>query len=143
VLAVVDEAKLPPIPYLLAVCMASNAGSVATFTGNPQIMLIGVSSHLPYASFAAYMALPAALSTACVIAVLLWVFRAQLPRLRFTPRPAPPPIDRYLMTLCLTVLLGVIAAFFAGAPMGWSALAGAAVVMTLGRHPPREMIEKV
>ncbi|MHB8875452.1 MAG: ArsB/NhaD family transporter, partial [Myxococcaceae bacterium] len=63
VLVVTDEAKLPPTPYLLALCMASNSGSAATFTGNPQNMLIGGASHLSYASFAAYMALPAALST--------------------------------------------------------------------------------
>jgi Na+/H+ antiporter NhaD/arsenite permease-like protein len=30
-----------PVPYLLAVAMASNAGSVATITGNPQNMIIG------------------------------------------------------------------------------------------------------
>src|SRR5688500_11856565 len=40
VLAVVAESKLPPLPYLLALCMSSNAGSAATFTGNPQNMLL-------------------------------------------------------------------------------------------------------
>src|ERR1700730_17975044 len=39
-----------PVPYLLAVAMASNAGSAATFTGNPQNMIIGVTSHLPLPS---------------------------------------------------------------------------------------------
>ena len=61
VLAVVEDARLPPVPYLLAVCMGSNSGSVATFTGNPQNMLIQGASGLSYASFAAYMALPAIL----------------------------------------------------------------------------------
>ena len=32
---------LPPVPYVLAVATASNIGSVATITGNPQNMLIG------------------------------------------------------------------------------------------------------
>jgi Na+/H+ antiporter NhaD/arsenite permease-like protein len=32
--------------------MASNVGSAATFTGNLQNMIIGVSSHLAYADFA-------------------------------------------------------------------------------------------
>ena len=63
-LAVVEDARLPPLPYLLAVCMGSNSGSVATFTGNPQNMLIQGASRLSYASFAAYMALPALLATA-------------------------------------------------------------------------------
>ncbi len=41
-----------PIPYLLAVAMASNAGSTATITGNPQNIIIGSLSHIPYGTFA-------------------------------------------------------------------------------------------
>lgn len=143
VLAAVDDARLPPAPYLLAVCMASNAGSVATFTGNPQNMLIQGASNLSYAGFAAYMALPAVVATAVVVGSLLLVFRAELPSVKFQPQPPPPPIDRPLMAITLSVVVGVVAAFFAGFPMGWSALAGAAVVMTLSRREPRQMLEKV
>ncbi len=42
-----------PLPYVLALAMASNIGSVATITGNPQNMMIGSFSHLPYVTFAA------------------------------------------------------------------------------------------
>ena len=42
-----------PVPYLLAVAMASNIGSTATITGNPQNIMIGSFSHIPYANFAA------------------------------------------------------------------------------------------
>ena len=41
-----------PVPYLLAVAMASNVGSTATITGNPQNIMIGSFSHIPYATFA-------------------------------------------------------------------------------------------
>ena len=144
VLVVVEDARLPPIPYLLAVCMASNAGSVATFTGNPQNMLIQGASGLPYAQFVAYMALPAVLSTGVVIAGLLFVFRKQLSHERFDTHPPPPPVDRPLLGLTLATLVGVVAAFFIGLPMSWSALAGAAVVMTLARRSePRKAIERV
>ncbi len=143
VLAVVDEGKLPPLPYLLALCMASNAGSVATFTGNPQNMLIGVASGLSYARFCAFMALPAALSTAVVAGVLLFAFRYELTSEPFRPQPPPPPVDGKLMALCLCVLGGVVAAFFAGLPMAWSAIGGAAVLMTLAPYEPRKMLEKV
>ncbi|MGA2182206.1 MAG: SLC13 family permease [Bryobacteraceae bacterium] len=44
--------KRNPVPYLLAVAMASNVGSTATITGNPQNMLIGSMSHISYAAFA-------------------------------------------------------------------------------------------
>src|SRR6202795_617642 len=40
-----------PVPYLLAVAMASNVGSTATITGNPQNIMIGSVSHIPYTQF--------------------------------------------------------------------------------------------
>ena len=39
-----------PVPYLLAVAMASNVGSTATITGNPQNMMIGSFSQFPIRS---------------------------------------------------------------------------------------------
>ena len=45
-----------PVPYLLAVAMASNVGSAATITGNPQNMMIGSLSQIPYVQFAATLA---------------------------------------------------------------------------------------
>ena len=50
-----------PAPYLLAVAMASNIGGAATITGNPQNIMIGSFSHIPYALFAARLAPVAAI----------------------------------------------------------------------------------
>ncbi|CAM4513591.1 ArsB/NhaD family transporter [Corallococcus exiguus] len=143
VLVVVEDARLPPVPYLLAVCMGSNSGSVATFTGNPQNMLIQGASGLGYARFAAYMALPAILSTVIVALALLYLFRKELPSARFDTHPPPLEVDRRLLALGLGVLLGVVVAFFAGLPMSWSALAGGVLVMSLSGHEPREALERV
>src|SRR5439155_540618 len=51
VLNITRRMKLPPLPYLLAVATASNIGSVATITGNPQNMLIGSFSGIKYRDF--------------------------------------------------------------------------------------------
>ena len=40
-----------PVPYLLAVAMASNVGSTATITGNPQNIMIGSFSRHPLRAF--------------------------------------------------------------------------------------------
>lgn len=143
VLVVVEDARLPPLPYLMAVCMGSNSGSVATFTGNPQNMIIQGASGLSYASFAAYMALPALVSTAIVIGALLFIYREELSDRRFEPHPPPPPVDRPLLALTLSTVVAVVAAFFIGLPMSWSALTGAAVVMAMSRREPREALERV
>lgn len=142
VLTVVLEAELPVVPYLLALAMASNAGSAATFTGNPQNMLIGVASKLGYARFTAFMALPAALSVGVVVAVLLFAFRKSLPTAPLKASPHPP-VDRRLLAITLTGLLGVMIAFFLGLPMSWSAITGAAGVMVIAGRPPRTVLERV
>ena len=53
VLDLVLRLRRDPVPYLLAVAMASNVGSVATITGNPQNIMIGSFSRIPYGGFAA------------------------------------------------------------------------------------------
>lgn len=143
VLAVADSAELPPEPYLLTLCMAANAGSAATFTGNPQNMLIGNVSGLPYGVFARDMALPALLSTLSVVVVLLIVFKKELSFRTIAPRGLPPPIDRYLLGVCSLALIGIIAAFFLGLSMAWSALIGAVAVMVLSGRDPREELERI
>jgi Na+/H+ antiporter NhaD/arsenite permease-like protein len=119
-----------PIPYLLAVAMASNVGSVATITGNPQNMIVGAVSRIPYTAFAAALAPIAVVGLALVIVVLaaLWwrEFRqpaqltAKLPSARFHK---PQLIKAVLVTF------GVIAAFFAGVPVAMAAFLGGALLL--------------
>src|SRR5215218_5426021 len=52
VVHVTQRLRRDPIPYLLAVAMGSNVGSVATITGNPQNMIIGALASIPYLTFA-------------------------------------------------------------------------------------------
>lgn len=48
VLNLCQSLSLNPIPYLLALAGATNVGSVATLTGNPQNILIGSFSRISY-----------------------------------------------------------------------------------------------
>ena len=84
VIALVEAAELPALPYLLGLAFASNAGSVATLTGNPQNMLIGTLSGISYLQFSKALLLPGLLSTLSVLAVLLIAFRRELAWKRFT-----------------------------------------------------------
>lgn len=51
-LGLTQTLNLNPIPYLLALAGATNIGSVATLSGNPQNILIGSYSHISYLNFA-------------------------------------------------------------------------------------------
>jgi Na+/H+ antiporter NhaD/arsenite permease-like protein len=144
VLRIVDDADLPPLPYLLAVAFGSNAGSVATLTGNPQNMIVGTLSGIPYARFAAACALPALASVTIVGALLVALFRRGLPRRALAPAGLPrPELDGPLLAKALGAAALVLAGFLAGLPLPWTALAGAALLMAVGGLVPREALLRV
>jgi len=84
VCGVVLRLRRDPLPYLIALACASNVGSVATITGNPQNILIGASSGIGYLYWLARLGPVAAVGMGIVFAVV-WLlypreFRAgQLP----------------------------------------------------------------
>ncbi|MFH1194434.1 MAG: anion transporter [bacterium] len=51
VIQICRSGKLNPVPYLIAEILASNIGSVMAITGNPQNVLIGIQSGIPYEIF--------------------------------------------------------------------------------------------
>jgi Na+/H+ antiporter NhaD/arsenite permease-like protein len=132
-----------PIPYLLAVAMSSNIGSVATVTGNPQNMMIGSFSHIPYRTFAAAMAPVAAVGLALTIAVISLVYRAEF-RLRapLQVRHRPVRVNRPLLWKSLAVSLGMIVFFFAGSPVPKVAVIAGALLL-LSRVKPEKIYRQI
>ena len=51
VITVIRRGRLPMLPYLIALATSANIGSVATLVGNPQNMIIGHYSHIPFSQF--------------------------------------------------------------------------------------------
>jgi len=51
VLRLTRKTNLNPVPYLIALATSSNIGSVMTIIGNPQNMLIGLYSKIPFLEF--------------------------------------------------------------------------------------------
>ena len=134
--------KRDPVPYLLAVAMASNAGSVATITGNPQNMIIGSLSHIPYAEFAA------ALSPVAVAAVLLaFVLIVALHPGEFLQRAGFAPaadsgvaaVHPWLAGKSVAVLAGMIVFFFLGQPVAKVAILGGALLLFTRRVKPAKV----
>ncbi len=126
-----------PVPYLLAVAMSSNAGSVATITGNPQNMIIGSLSQLPYAHFALALS-PVALASLLVVFVLIAVlFRAEFSSALPPHEPAHEvTYHRPLVLKSVAVLAAMIVAFFAGAPVAEVAVLGGAYLLLTRRVKP-------
>jgi Na+/H+ antiporter NhaD/arsenite permease-like protein len=161
VLHLARRLRLDPKPHLVGLALASNIGSVATLTGNPQNMIVGSLSRISYLRFAAKLAPVAASGLVVGFLVTAWVFRASLrtrlaeePRLpdyaavpgawgRYAPNAAEgEPPDTGLLLKGLAVTLGAVALFFAGAPLEVVAL-GAAAIMLLGRVKPEAVYREV
>ena len=107
--------KRRPAPYLLAVAMASNVGSAATITGNPQNIMIGGFSRIPYGTFAAALVPVAAAGlvvTFVLIALFHWVEFTRDTRL--TASPSKVAVNRALVIRSVAATLIMIALFFVG-----------------------------
>jgi Na+/H+ antiporter NhaD/arsenite permease-like protein len=121
-----------PVPYLLAVAMASNVGSTATITGNPQNILIGSYSGLSYGRFAAALSPVAALGLLLTFALIWLMHRREFRGSGDFAATAPRPhVHRPLAAKALVVTVAMVAAFFAGMPPALAALvAGGAMLLT-------------
>src|SRR6266478_2349737 len=95
VVAVMLRGRLPLTPYLLALAMSANLGSVATLVGNPQNMIIGHLSKIPFLRFSAAM-LPVAVAGLAVEYALLRIGFRKVLRGAVIQRPeaAPSHLDR-------------------------------------------------
>ena len=140
---------LQPAPYLLAVATASNIGSVATITGNPQNMLIGSFSGIRYPTFLMYLG-PVAMVGMLLDWLLLWLIytRGEIP----SKPPAAEPGDPHLGTPAKPsgnrikvgiVILLVLAGFLSGLPPALVAAVGAAVMLMSRTHEPRFVYDEV
>src|SRR6266481_2364221 len=80
VVAVMVRGRLPLTPYLLALAMSANLGSVATLVGNPQNMIIGHLSKIAFLRFSASLLPVAVVGLTIQYLVLRVGFRAILSR---------------------------------------------------------------
>ncbi len=133
-----------PIPYLLAVAMASNVGSTATITGNPQNMIIGVTSCIPYAAFAAALTPVALAGLALVIVLLAALFWREFRRpTQLVAKPLPPHLHRWQLVKAMVVTLGVVVAFFAGVPVAKAAILGGALLLVTRAIKARKVYREI
>lgn len=146
VVAVAVEARLPVLPYLLALASASNVGGVVSFSGNPQNMIIGAAARGTI-GFAQYLVLTLPVGAACLAAnaaALIWLFRDALPRGPLAERSPPrPALDRALAAKALAALAGFALLALFGVSLAGAAMVAAACLMIVARTPPRRAFASV
>jgi Na+/H+ antiporter NhaD/arsenite permease-like protein len=128
-----------PLPYLLALATASNIGSTATITGNPQNILIGSISGISYRHFLSTLAPVAVIGLFIDWTVLHWLYpnRESLPVLKPAANAFQiDPIHRRQLAFPLVILAFVLTGFLAGlSPALVAALGGALLLIRRSVHP--------
>ncbi|MBC1239016.1 anion transporter [Nostoc sp. 2RC] len=143
-LSLTQTLGLNPIPYLLAIAGATNIGSVATLSGNPQNILIGSFSGIPYLDFLRVLA-PVALLGLVVQLGLLWLLYPDVRSIKAC-QVLPTTNQRIFKPLfnkTLVITAGLLIAFTIGLPLAESALVAASLLLITRRVKPQRILQKV
>jgi len=133
-----------PVPYLLAVAMAANVGSVATITGNPQNMLIGNMSGIPYRNFAGALTPVALAGLMLTFLVIVLSFRKEFRDVeRVNVAPLRVRVNRVLMLKSLAMSAGMIVFFFLGWPVAKVAVVAGALRLITRRVKPEKVYHEI
>ena len=144
VLSITKRMRLQPLPYLLAVATASNIGSVATITGNPQNMLIGSFSGISYRNFLLHLGPVAVMGLFIDWLVLHWFHMQQLGEPQPTQEKIPlPELQLSRLVKPAVVVTAVVIAFFVGVPPAMAAAVGAAALLITRTIEPQKLYEEV
>jgi Na+/H+ antiporter NhaD/arsenite permease-like protein len=130
-------AGAPPVPFLLALATASNIGSAATITGNPQNMIVAGFAHLAYGAFAIRLAPAAAAGLAIDYAVIAWIYRKELGQVRRADAAIRPARGSpWYRAKSAAIALGVLAGFALGYRPDLVALSAGAISLFTRRVKP-------
>ena len=144
VMQVVRALGRTPVPYLVATATASNCGSVATITGNPQNMVIGAVSKIPYPGFAAALSPVAAFGLVAVVVVVWFSFRKEFAADgEISPHLKPGRMHAGQVVKASLVCAGLAIAFFAGAPPSAAAVIGGAILLFTRQIKPMRIYREI
>jgi len=136
--------KLNPIPYLLAIAGATNIGSLATLSGNPQNILVGAFSGIGYLDFAQAL-VPVAIVGLGGQLGLLWLLYPDVRSLAPCTFPELPRFryHRALLVKTLIITSLLLTAFVVGLPLAESAFLAAAALLVTRRIKPERVLQQV
>lgn len=143
ILSTCIRAKLPIGPYLIALATSANIGSAATLVGNPQNMIIGSFSGLPFAKFMLYAGPSAGIGLLINMLLLRLYYRRCLPYRMPEMRLEAAPLDVKKLMAAILITAGVVIGFFSGFHMGYTALTGLMVLILFNRKEPKEIFSKI
>ncbi|KAB8143975.1 anion transporter [Chloroflexia bacterium SDU3-3] len=136
--------KRNPLPYLLGLATAANVGSAATITGNPQNIVIGSASGIPYLRFAAAIGPTSLIGLAICWLVVVAVHRREFRGGSFqVPDVSRSAVLRPLLIKGGLAVGGMLVMFLAGVPVAMAAFLAAAAMAATRRLRPKRVFATV
>ncbi len=147
-IAGVQARGLDPRPFVIALAAATNAGSAATFIGNPQNILIGEIGNLSFATFLVACGVPALVALVIVFAVIWVVWHDRMTGSVMAATGdialvASHPPDRNQTIKGVIATLALLALFTTSLPREIGALVIAALLLANRKFTSRTMIAAV
>ncbi|HZP59565.1 MAG TPA: SLC13 family permease, partial [Opitutaceae bacterium] len=135
--------QLDPVPFLVALAVASNIGAGATLVGNPQGMMIAQIAGLAFAPYAAWSLVPVLFALGGAYAIIWLLSRrgwGDIAAVRADTGAVAQPLDRAHTVKGLVILVLVIGLFFTTLPKEIVALTAAGIHLASPKFRTKELL---
>ncbi len=153
ILFITASLRISPVPFLIALILASNIGGTATLVGDPPNILIGSAAGIDFVTFATNLAPISLLILIAFIGLAWFLFKKDLQGAKIDPMniealdTSELITNKPLLRKSLVVMAGVVLGFlFHGAlhlEPATIALAGAVVLMLWARIDPDQVLREI
>lgn len=133
-----------PVPYLLGLALSSNIGSMATIIGNPQNIIIGTESGIPFLRFTGYLIVPSLLGLGAAWLVIRLLYPAEFrEKIVFRPVLKPARIYKPLLLKSLVSVGAMLSLILLGTQVSLAALVGAGMLVITRRIKPQRVFREI
>jgi Na+/H+ antiporter NhaD/arsenite permease-like protein len=122
--------QINPVPFLIALALASNIGAAATFIGNPQDMMISQVAHLDFGRYILWACAPTGFAMAAAYGIIWKMSEKKLQLaspIQTEVSQQTYPFNRPHTIKGIVILIVVVALFFTSLPKEVIALAAAGI----------------
>jgi Na+/H+ antiporter NhaD/arsenite permease-like protein len=136
--------KRNPIPYLMALATAANVGSAATIIGNPQNILIGTASKIPFTEFALALAPVSIVGMVIIWMVISFIYKKEFKKTTFEKLTDEKiRLLRPLLYKSVVAAIIMLGSFILGFSMPVAALGAASLLLITRRVKPERVFREI
>jgi Na+/H+ antiporter NhaD/arsenite permease-like protein len=136
--------NINPVPFLIALAIASNLGAAATVIGNPQNMMISQVAHLSFGGYLLWSIVPVLFAMAAAYGIIWLMSRNHLQAAAAVSQGAPPeeayPYNQRHTIKGMVILAAVIGLFFTRLPKEIIALGAAGIHLASAKFRTEELL---